>query len=127
YALQAASAGKSKAEVISGNWGYAYYLKGYVLIELQRVGEAKGALQRAAALAPQNAQFLSELAHVFEAEKDWTQALQLYQRAEAAAKEFSPSNSKNGELSRARRGQGYVLVELKRWDEAEQRYRQCLE
>lgn len=127
YALQAASEGKSKAHIISGNWGYAYYLKGYVLIELRRVGEAKVALQRAAALAPQNAQFLSELGHVYEVEKDWTQALELYQRAEAAAKEFSPPNSKNAELARAWRGEGFVLVELKRWDEAEQRYRQCLE
>jgi tetratricopeptide (TPR) repeat protein len=126
YLTQMAAQSGSKGTVVAANWGYAHYLKGYALIELRRVPEAKVALSRAVALSPQNAQFLGELGHIYEVEKNWPQALQLYQRAESAAKEFSPPNAKNAELSRAWRGQGYVLVELKRWDEAEQRYRQCL-
>jgi tetratricopeptide (TPR) repeat protein len=127
YATQTAAQDGAKGVVIAANWGYAHYLKGYVLIELHRLPEAKAALSRAVALSPQNAQFLGELGHIYELEKNWPQALQLYQRAESGAKEFSPANARNAELARAWRGQGYVLVELKRWDEAEQRYRQCLE
>jgi tetratricopeptide (TPR) repeat protein len=122
----AAQGGGKNGTVVAANWGYAHYLKGYALIELRRVPEAKAALSRAVALSPQNAQFLGELGHIYEVEKNWPQALQLYQRAESAAKEFSPPNARNAELSRAWRGEGYVLVELKRWDEAERRYRQCL-
>lgn len=96
------------------------------MIELRRISDAKPALARAVALSPQNSQFLSELGHIHEVEKSWPQALDLYRRAETAT-EFSPPSSRNAELARAWRGQGYVLVELKRWDEAEQRYRKCLE
>jgi tetratricopeptide (TPR) repeat protein len=126
YAVDGASTGKTKTVVIAANWSYAHYLKGYAMIELRRMSDAKPSLARAIALSPQNSQFLSELGHIYEFEKSWSQALDLYQQAETAA-EFSPPGSKNGELARAWRGQGYVLVELKRWDEAEQRYRKCVE
>ena len=127
YGLDTASSGKSKAVVISANWGYAYYLKGYELMELSRVAEAKPALLRAAELSPQNAQFLSELGYVYQLEKSWPLALATYQRAEAAATGFSPPNLKNPELARALRGQGYVYVELNRLDDAEKAYRRCLD
>lgn len=54
-------------------------------------------------------------------------ALQTFQRAESAAREFSPPDSKNIELSRAWRGLGYVYVELGQIDEAEKMYKQCLD
>jgi tetratricopeptide (TPR) repeat protein len=126
YLTQMAGQGGKGGTVVAASWGYAHYLKGYALIELRRIPEAKVALSRAVALSPQNAQFLGELGHISEVEKNWPQALELYQRAESAAKGVSPPDAKNAELSRAWRGQGYVLIELKRWDEAEQRYRQCL-
>jgi tetratricopeptide (TPR) repeat protein len=129
YAVQAAASEKNKssAVVLSGNWGYAYYLKGYCLLDLGRPGDAKAPLLRAVALAPQNAQFLGELGHVYQLEKNWPLALETFQRAEKAAKEFSPEQARNAELGRAWRGMGYVLVELGRLDEAEAMYRRCLQ
>ena len=127
YTLEAAGTNKSGVIVVSFNWGSAYYLKGYALLDLGRIPEAKSSLQRAIALSPRNAQFLSELGHVYQLEKDWPTALQEFQLAEAAAKEFSPPNARDAELARAWRGMGYVFVELKRFDDAEKMYRQCLE
>src|SRR5262249_39777721 len=129
YLLQAAASEKSKssAVVLSGNWGYAYYLKAYCLLDLGRANDAKAPLLRAVALAPQNAQFLGELGYIYQSEKNWPLALETFQRAENAAKEFSPEQSRNAELARAWRGIGYVLVELGRLDEAEAMYRKCLQ
>jgi Flp pilus assembly protein TadD len=49
--------------------------------------------------------------------------------AKQAAEEhaaLSPDDAKTEELGRARRGVGYVLVELRKLDEAEKKYQQCL-
>ncbi|QWQ12037.1 tetratricopeptide repeat protein [Ralstonia pseudosolanacearum] len=125
YTLEAANA-KIAAKVVSGNWAYAYYLKGYVLVEMRRLDEAKAALQRAMALSPHNAQFLTELGGIYQREKDWPMAMQTFRAAEAQAREFSPPERKNTELARAWRGQAYVHVELNQLDEAEALYRKCL-
>jgi Flp pilus assembly protein TadD len=127
YMVGAALSDKPRGAVaVSSNWGYAYYLKGYALIDLGRPGEAKLELLRAASLSPQNSQFLSELGHVYQLEKNWTLAMDMFRRAEKAA-EFSPDQVRNAELARAWRGIGYVLVELGRLNEAEAMYRKCLE
>jgi tetratricopeptide (TPR) repeat protein len=128
YLTEAANAKTGDAKVMSTpNWAYAYYLKAYALLELGRIPEAKSNLERALALSPRNSQFLSELGNLYQRENDWPQALKTYQLAEAAAKQFSPPNSKNSELSRAWRGIGFVYVEQNRLDEAEKMYQQCLE
>jgi tetratricopeptide (TPR) repeat protein len=116
---------RSDAVAVSANWGYAYYLKAYALIDLGRVGDAKTELLRATALSPQNAQFLAELGHVYQMEKNWTLAMDMFRRAEKAT-EFSPDQARDAEQARAWRGIGYVLVELGRLDEAESMYRKCL-
>jgi len=126
YLLESAN-NKKNAKVVSSNWAYAYFMKAYALIELGKLNESKSNLERALALSPWNSQFLSELGHVYQLEKNWPLALQTYQRAEEAAKAASPPESKNAELSRAWRGLGYVYVELSQLDEAEKMYRQCLE
>ncbi|MCL2590853.1 MAG: tetratricopeptide repeat protein [Betaproteobacteria bacterium] len=125
--LTEAAVEKKDAMVVSTNWAYAYFMKAYALVELGKVSESKLALERALALSPWNSQFLSELGHIYQREKNWPIALQTFQRAEKAAKEFSPPESKNAELSRAWRGLGYAYVELGQLGEAEKMYRQCLE
>lgn len=126
YLAEAMNA-KTNAKVVSANWAYGYYLKAYALIELWRISEAKSNSERALSLSPRNSQFLSELGNLYLQERDWPQALRTFQLAEAAAKEFSPPDSKNIELSRALRGLGYVYVEQGKLDEAEKVYHQCLE
>ena len=39
---------------------------------------------------------------------------------------LTPDMSRADELARARRGQGYVLVELGKLDQAEEKYQQCI-
>ncbi len=126
YLLEAANS-HTETEIVSVNWANAYYLKAYSLTDLGQVSAAKELLQKAIALAPLNAQFLSELGNVYQREKDWPNALQAFRSAEAAARKYSPPAVKNAELSHAWRGIGYVLVEQNQLDEAEKMYRQCLD
>jgi tetratricopeptide (TPR) repeat protein len=126
YLLEAANT-KTAAKVVSSNWSYAYYYKAYSLIELGRLSEAKELLGRAIALSPRNSQYLSELGNIYQREKDWPMALQIFQSSQTAAKEFTPAEAKNAELSRAWHGLGYVYVEQNKLDDAAKMYRQSLE
>lgn len=126
YLLESANS-KTSAKVVSANWAYAYYLKAYSLLELGRISEAKTLLERALVLSPRNSQFLSEMGNIYQREKNWPKALEIFQAAESAAREFSPKELKNIEQLRALRGLGYVYVEQGKLDDAEKMYRQCLE
>lgn len=118
--------GNGKAVVVGPVWAYAYQLKGYALLELKRAGEAQAALQKAVDLSPQNSQFLSELAYSHQKQGHLARSLDLYNSAEEAAKTFTPDDLKTTELTRALRGQGYVLVEMGKLSEGEERYRASL-
>lgn len=118
-------AGKKQAIVISSTWANAYFMKAFVLGELGKRAEAMLALKEAIALSPWNSQYLSELGYHYALQKDWGKAMETYEAAEEHAT-LSPDGAKTEELGRARRGVGYVLVELRRLDEAEKKYQQCL-
>ena len=126
YLAEEANA-KTSAKVVSSNWAYAYYLKAYALVELNRADEAKTILQRAIDMAPHNAQFRAEMGNLYQREKNWPQALASFDAAARDAREFSPPQIKNSEIGRAWRGTAYVYVEQNRLDEAEALYRKCLE
>jgi len=100
-------------------------MKAYALVEMGKRVEAMSALKQAIALSPWNSQYLSELGYLYAANKDWNKALETYQAAEEHAA-LSPDDTKTEELGKARRGVGYVLVELGKLDEAEKKYEQCL-
>ncbi|WP_411878392.1 tetratricopeptide repeat protein [Polaromonas sp. YR568] len=117
---------RQSAIIVPQVWSDALYLKAYALIELRRPAEARGALEAALAMAPRNAQYLGELGNLYLGQRNWPVAQKMFEQAEAAAKEFSPPDAKNKELSRAWRGLGYVYVEQGRWDDAEKIYLQCL-
>jgi len=128
YALEAAKAEpRQNASVYSGNWGLAYFLKGYALVELKRPAEAVVAIDSAIALSPQNAQYLNERGQLYIVAKNWSEAQKTFAAAEKAAREFSPPEVMKAELGRALRGQAYVRIELNQLDEAEKLYTQCLE
>jgi len=126
YLLQSAK-DNIATTVISATWADAYYYKAYALVELKQVPEAKTTLARALALSPSNSQYLSELGHIYQWERDWPMALQTFQAAEAAAHDVSPPQTREIELCRAWKGLGYVFVEQNRLAEAEKMYKQCLE
>ena len=117
--------GKKDAIALSSTWSSAYYMKGWALEELNKLREARAAIKEAIELSPFNSHYLGELAYLYSLEKDWVKAEQTYRSAEEHAS-LSPDESKQTELARARRGIGYVLVELGRLDEAEEKYLQCL-
>ena len=134
YLLKAASemdkgnfeAGKKDAIVLSPTWARAHFMKGFALQDLGRVPEAKAELKLALELSPWNSQYLSELGSIYKLEKNWTEAKKSFEAAEEQAA-LSPDETKAAELGVARRGLGYVLVELGQLDEAEKKYLQCLE
>ncbi len=116
---------KKNAIALTSIWSDAYFLKAYALQDLHRVGEAKATLQLALKLSPFNSQYLGELGEIYALEKNWPQAMKAFKEAEDNAK-LAPDDTRADELGRARRGQGYVLVELGKLDEAEKKYQQCL-
>jgi tetratricopeptide (TPR) repeat protein len=126
YMLDAARQ-KKDAIALGPVWVDAFRFKAYALLELGRGEEAHAALDRALELAPQNAQVLEELGANYQVEKNWPEAMRTFERAEEAAKTFSPEAKRNEEIARAWRGQAFVDVELGKLDEAEQLYRRCLD
>jgi tetratricopeptide (TPR) repeat protein len=125
YLLEASST-KNAAVAIGPEWATAYFMKAYALIDLGRVSEARTNLTLALKLSPNNSQCLSELAHLYQLEKNWAESQKLFIHAEECARAFSPNDAKVGELTRALRGQGYNLVEMGKLNEAEAKYRECL-
>jgi len=124
-ALLKAAADKENAIALSSTWADAYYMKAYALQDLHRLSEAKTTLQLALKLSPFNSHYLAELGEIYGLEKNWPKAMKAFDEAEDNAK-LGPEDTQADELGRARRGQGYVLVELGKLDEAEKKYKQCL-
>jgi tetratricopeptide (TPR) repeat protein len=126
YLTQAAHDGQSARVLPKPTWALAYYFRGYAYGSLGDTTEAEASLKQALALSPSNSQFLSELANAFEHQKDWPNALKTFQDADAAAINAARPEVKIPLRCRALRGQGYVLVELHRLDDATQKYQECL-
>ncbi|WP_067066174.1 tetratricopeptide repeat protein [Roseateles chitosanitabidus] len=99
------------------------YGKAFALVDLKRLPEARDVLEQVVGLASVNSTYKSELAHVLAMTGQPLRALTLYREAQENA-EFDPEGSRAHRQAVALRGQGYALVELRRWDEAEAAYRQ---
>ena len=118
-------ADKRSAIVLSSIWANAYFLKGYALQDLGRLSEAKAMIKRALEFSPQNPHYLCELGEIYQLEKNWPKAMETFKQAEGE-NSLAPDETRSVELARARRGIGYVLVEIGKLDEAEKKYEQCL-
>ena len=116
---------KHDAIVLSSTWSSAYFIKAYALQDLHRIPEAKAVLLLALELSPWNSRYLSELGSIYVLEKNWAKAKEAFEKAEDQAP-TSSEESKAEVLARARRGLGYVFVELGQLDAAEKKYQQCL-
>jgi tetratricopeptide (TPR) repeat protein len=123
--LVKAAVDNKNAIALTSTWSDAYFMKGYALQDLHRVADAKATLQLALNLSPYNSQYLDELGEIYALEKNWPQAMKAFKEAEDNAS-LAPEVGRADELGRARRGEGYVLAELGKLDEAEKKYQQCL-
>jgi tetratricopeptide (TPR) repeat protein len=124
YLLQA-TVDKTEARVVSRNWVEAHYLKGYALVDLQKLDAARVEYEAALKLAPHNSQVLGQLGDLYNRQKDFSKALETYRLAETDS-EYSPPEVKDQDRARAWRGQGYAYTELQQWDDADKMYRQSL-
>ena len=115
----------TKAVALSPTWAEAYFNKAYALQDLRRTAEAKSNIMLAVELSPWNCKYLCELGSIYKLEKNWLKAKEVFELAEDQAP-IGPDEVKAIELGQARRGLGYVLVELGQLDEAEKKYQQCL-
>jgi tetratricopeptide (TPR) repeat protein len=120
-----AAVDRNNAIALSFIWSDAYFMKAYALQDLGRISEAKATLQQALKMSPFNAQYIAEMGQIYARKKNWSKAEQLFREAEEHAS-LSPSVSEADDLARARRGLGYVLVEVGKLDEAEKKYQQCI-
>ncbi len=123
--LLEAAVKKQNAMVLSPTWANAYFIEGYCLQDLHRFTEAKKAIAQAIALSPTNSHYLCEMGEIFQIEKNWAKAEEEFQSAEDHAS-LAPDETRADDLARARRGLGYVYVELGQLAKAEKKYRQCL-
>jgi tetratricopeptide (TPR) repeat protein len=109
-------------------WAMAYWARGYAYSDMARYPEAEAEVKKALALSPNDAQYTGELAYIYQAQKRTEESLALY----TAMPDMIPTMDgwsdtlKNEFRCKALRGQGYDLVELKRYDEAVVAYKACM-
>jgi tetratricopeptide (TPR) repeat protein len=115
---------KKDAIAVSPGWCEALFLKGYVRVDAGQLDAARQYYERVIALAPMHWQYLAELGFTYR-DSDPAKSLDLYQQAESYIT-FLDKSEQPDAFAKARHGQGYALSELKRFDEAEAIYKQCL-
>ncbi|WP_404338762.1 tetratricopeptide repeat protein [Sphingomonas sp. MMS12-HWE2-04] len=118
--------GGSAARLVDSGWCIALWAKGFALIDVDKLDEAVPYLERAAALSPLHAHYLSELGYAYQSQKKWQVSYDTYAKAADAAKRQDLEQRKKS-LRRAWFGMAYNLVELGRYDEAEALFNKCLE
>jgi tetratricopeptide (TPR) repeat protein len=126
-AMSAAADDKQDAEVIDSFCPDVFYMTGYAYVDLGKIEDAMHHVKKAIAMSPLNSQYLSELGHLYQVQRKHEDALKTFQESEAAAEKWSPDAVKKDELARAKRGVGFNLIELNRLDEAEAKFKECLE
>ena len=104
----------------------ALFLKGFALIDLNRVAEARTIYGQVIALAPFHAHFYAELGQSYRLTRDWPKMLELCTTAAGFA-DLADKDRVGYEKGLAWRCMGYALIEQGKFDEAEKLYRQCLE
>jgi Flp pilus assembly protein TadD len=122
------SRGSGNAIDVGPAWAMAYWGRGYGYSEMNRYPEAEVELKKAIALSPRDAQYVSELAYVYEMQKRFNESLALYLTIPDMVETMDgwPDTAKVEFRCKSYRGQGYNLVELKRYDEAEAAYKACI-
>ena len=116
---------KTNAVILPPGYCVALYLRGYVLIDLGRIADAKAAYQQLLVFAPEHAQYVTEMGQLARLEKDWPTMLSLCERSRGLADLADPKEQVLQQTA-ALRCQGYALVEEHKLDDAEKRYHDAL-
>jgi len=125
FYMASAAKDHQSAIAIEPDWCDALFMKGYALVQLGRLIEGRAPLEKAVAMAPSYAHYQNELAFNYQSTSEWPHSLQLYERAYGSA-EIGDPRVRTLEQGRALRGQGYVLVEQGKWEEAKAAYEKAL-
>lgn len=117
-----------KHDAVALGPGYcdALYVKGFALVDLKRLPEARAAYEQVVALAPMHAHFLTELGQTYRLDRNWPKMLDLCTKAAGLA-DLAPPEKVGAEHGFAWRCMGYALTEQGKFDESEALYRKCLE
>ncbi len=118
---------RQPSSVIDSAWADAYYMRGFAYLSLGDNARAQASYQGSLKLSPLNAHYIVELGHAVQRQKDWPQAMHLYQSALENAPLYSPPGARDFDMITALQGIGYVDVELGKLDDAEAAYRRSLE
>ena len=112
--------------IVDGAWTDSLVLKARALIQLQRVPQARAALDMATTISPAYPTSWLVLASTYDTEKNWDKALSTYKTAENFAGAVDDKAQQADVLTAALRGQAVALTELGRLDEAAALYKRCL-
>ena len=118
---------KKNTQVYNLTCADATYHKGSAYIELKELSKAKQWIKKAIKLLPKDSLYVSELAFVYQLEKNLVKALEIYKRAEDIAKKDLDYLDNRFGLSRAIRGEGFILIDLGRLSEAKEYFKKALE
>ena len=108
---------------VTNDWCDAMFVKGYALIELKRPAEAAQVLETLVGHDPNNPNYLAEYAVALRSTGQLDSALKMYQRAGKAASRLDNKQAADHWRAVALRGEGYVYIELQRWDDAVKAYK----
>lgn len=111
------------------------YFKGYCLSELGDIEGARAAVNAALVLMPGDPMYLCELGDQAQRRQEWEPAMEVFREAQESARLLAVENDVAASplgrppvlwQTRALRGIGYSLIELRRLDESEEVYREVL-
>lgn len=104
----------------------ATYHIGSAYVELKELNRAKKWIRKAIKLLPKASTYVTELAFIYQLEKDLSKALELYKSAEEIAqKDLGYQDNQRG-LSRALRGEGFIFIEMGQLKKAKEYFNKAL-
>ena len=123
-----------KVVAVSSAVCVAYFLKGYVLIDMQQRDKALPNLEMAVKLDPDNQHYANELAEWYKAGGQWQKSLELFTAAsemtdlsvESQQDQKASMQMLNAMRCRSYRGIAFNHVELANWAEARDALEKCL-
>ncbi len=123
--LLSATHDKKGGVVVDPAYCMAYFMKGFALIDLNRMPEAGPFLQKASDFSPLNAHYMNEYAEWHKSNRNWQRSFDLFEKAKGKA-EFTGDNLRKEVEARSMRGMGFNLIELGKLDAAEKLFNASL-